>query len=233
MGHFHLQRHFEGLDPSRNEKGVKMKERKKGKWGWDSGWAAGNTSTVSLLDDRDGICEDTKRWHSYVTGLYCVLNPHLSVSPEKKKKKRRMFSTTFLSNHALGVDMHAEWRVHKVWCVDFNRTLLAIWNTPVTRQFVLPEKSCTLFQKLYNYKESVFLWLEKSILHWKMYSRKKKAFCTPFLMFEMRLKKKIKTLRNVPFSCKLYLYLFALFSLLYFVCTHSITTNCYIKNMNN
>ena len=45
-------------------------------------------------------------------------------------------------------------------------------------------------------------------------------------------KKDIKMLRNVPFSCILYLYLFALFSLLYFVCTHSITAKCYIKNMN-
>lgn len=50
---------------------------------------------------------------------------------------------------------------------------------------------------------------------------KKNTFYTPFSMFEMRFKKVI-TLRNVPFSCKLYLYLFALFSLLYFVCTHSI-----------
>lgn len=36
-------------------------------------------------------------------------------------------------------------------------------------------------------------------------------------------------MRNVPFSCKLYFYLFALFSLLYFVCTQRITTNVILK----
>lgn len=57
---------------------------------------------------------------------------------------------------------------------------------------------------------------------------KKKAFCTRLLMFELRLKKD-ENVRNVPFSCKLYLYLFALFSLLYFVCTQRITTNVILK----
>ncbi len=80
-------------------------------------------------------------------------------------------------------------------------------------------RGCIVVRSQYFYG-----WKEK-ILHWKMYSWNK-AFCTPFFMSEIRLKK-IETLRKFPFSCK-----FALFRLLYFVCTHSITTKYYIKNMN-
>lgn len=54
-------------------------------------------------------------------------------------------------------------------------------------------------------RSQYFLWMEKkSILHRKMYSwRKKKAFCTPFLMFEIRLKKSWKHwgMFHFPVNC--------------------------------
>lgn len=72
--------------------------QKRGKWGRElrlGRWKHIN----SLLDGRDGICEDTDTEVTLVLNRSVVLNPHLSASPalvcknkkrkEKKRKKKK------------------------------------------------------------------------------------------------------------------------------------------------
>lgn len=213
MGHFHLQRHFEGLDPSRNEKGatkewckktkkkhgVKKEKRKGATEVGESSWAL-ETQEQSVLGGRE-----TKRPHSYVTGVYWVWNPHLSVSPALvcKRKKSGMFS-----NHISVKSCTWRWPAclmkgaQSVMCWLLNRKLLVIWNTPVAQQFVLPEKSCTQFRGCIIVRSQYFYgW--KKVSSTERCTVGKKAFCTPFLMFEIRFKKRSKHwgMFHFPVSC--------------------------------
>lgn len=111
MGHFHLQRHFEGLDPSRNEKGATKEWYKKKKKTWcekrkrpsevgDSGWAARNTLIVSLLD---GFVEDRNKEVTPV--LLSHLSPALVC---KRTNKVECFLTPhFCPIMHFGIDLHA------------------------------------------------------------------------------------------------------------------------------
>lgn len=128
-------------------------------------------------------------------------------------------------------------KVRTVFCSDVRQTRM-LATQPIcylTSLCVLPEekfapnfRACIIVKNQYFYG-----WKKKYPPLKDVQLEKEKEKKKHFVHHSWCLMKTWTHLRNVPFTCKLYLYLFALFSLLYFVCTHSITTKCYIKNMNN
>lgn len=120
MGHFHLQRRFGGLDPSRNEKGAtkewckKEKERNRqvrlrlrlGRWKHIN-------SLFDLIDLQRWDLQGRRQKEGTLMRIRSVLS--LKPSPvcvtclgvKDKNGGNVSHTTTFLSNHTLGVDLHA------------------------------------------------------------------------------------------------------------------------------
>lgn len=173
---------------------------KNGKWGWRC-WLDYQKPTGSLRGRKRIGGEVEAKEHFYRAGC---LDLNLKV-----KKVSYSVATMFLSVYAQSIDLHAYSWLHKMWrVIPFRERCLWNRNTFVTPQFVLPEKSCTCSLRLYKCEESVFFTVgqKKSFTERCTVGKKKtrKKICTPLLMFEIKFKK-MKTLRNVPYFCKLYL----------------------------
>lgn len=83
-------------------------------------------------------------------------------------------------------------------CLQYGTHLLH-HNLYCLRKVAPSFRGCIIVRSQYFYG-----WKIKSILHRKMYSwKKKEAFCTPFLMFEIRIKKRWKHwgMFHFPVNC--------------------------------